>query len=214
MKFKYLFFLALFSLNVFADIETEGNNTPETSDPLTDNMPMTGQLSSLKDNDWFLFRTASSGKLELSFEHELIGVEGFWRYEYNQWQVSVFDKEDTLLSRTQINADDIKTDINIGVAKAGNYYINISPGNDSDKGIPQYDLHLTDPYTFTTSFSGTLPHKEELPDCRALFQDGILSVPCIDIPTGPGESVEYEAELELVPSSGPLLFEVTDAQPK
>lgn len=206
MKFKYLFFLVLFSSHVFADVETEDNGSKETANPLSPGVPMDAQLSGLKDRDWFSANISGPGTLEINFQHE----EGF--VVLNNWTVETFDSKDTLLSNKQISLMEEETIIKVGIPSAGTYFIQVSPGDDTKSGV--FDTFLTDPYTITASFSEGEPNQGDTENCRASFQDGILTVPCIDIPTGDGESIEYEAELTLVPSSGPLLFEVTDAQPK
>jgi len=52
-------------------------------------------------------------------------------------------------------------------------------------------------------------------DCVTSYQiDGTLSIPCVTVPDASGDTVMYEAELKLIPSSNPLAFELTGAQPK
>jgi len=52
-------------------------------------------------------------------------------------------------------------------------------------------------------------------DCVTSYQiDGTLSIPCVTVPDASGDTVMYEADMKLIPSSNPLAFELTGAQPK
>lgn len=204
MKFKYLFFLVLFSSHAFADAETENNDSKETSDPLTSGVPMNAQLSGFKDRDWFFVNISEPGILEVTFQNEALFIGR------NQWVVEVFDDEDLLLSKKQILTINAETVIQVGIIDAGIHYIKVGPGNGT--GSSSFDIHLTDLYSITAFFSEGEPHKDtEISlDCKAIFKDGILNLPCVDVGAD-----EYSAKLKLVPTTGNrLLFEVTDAQPK
>ena len=59
-----------FISNGYADIETEPNNTMDTSDKLVSGNPMTGQLSSETDEDWFNYSVTAPDIINIQFTTE------------------------------------------------------------------------------------------------------------------------------------------------
>lgn len=140
--FKKMIFIVVLLLisvsNVYADAETEPNNTKETSDVLTSGTTMSGQLMSVEDEDWFSITTTGPDTINIDFKNSYTSTSSD-----DYWYITIQDSIGTLLSKVAVLSDSY----NVGVSKAGQYFIIIT-----------YCYRFrTDVYTITATWSNGSP---------------------------------------------------------
>lgn len=141
----------IFGTICYADsYETEPNNDKSQANALVSGVPIIGQTSSSKDEDWFYICTSAGDLIQTTFTLE-DGKRGWWH-------ISVEDVPGNLLSQVQHWGDVsqvTETKFTTAVTTAGIYYIKIdSQGRDSSYSLtvsisnpgecptepPQYDV--------------------------------------------------------------------------
>ncbi|QAU35559.1 pre-peptidase C-terminal domain-containing protein [Janthinobacterium sp. 17J80-10] len=96
-----------------AAYESELNNSRETADQVQQGSPISGQLSSEADTDWFALSVAAPGVLQLTFDSPVSSPY------YDYFRVTVTDNAGNLLA-SQITGQDFS--FNVGVYAPGTYY--------------------------------------------------------------------------------------------
>jgi len=138
--FLMVLFFALISIsNSYAELyETEPNNEKSAADAITVGEPITSQLSSKTDQDWFYICTTGADVINVDF----FGINTSSPYP---WYVSIEDSAGNLLSKISHYGlyDENTSNLFAAVDRAGIYYIKIIGYNP-----PPYDN-----YTLTVSIS-------------------------------------------------------------
>ncbi len=197
--------------------ESEPNDTRATADAVTLATPITGQLSSYTDVDYYAVTVGSSGMLSVVFDVPTNSSNS------DYFKLGLYDGSGTLLSLFSTGVDKTYT---AGVAAAGTYYIGVT-GNDFLNGYyyssGQYSLTASvtagsangaesepndtrataDAVTLATPITGQLSSYTDV-DYYAVTvgSSGMLSV-VFDVPTNSSSSDYFK--LGLYDSGGTLL---------
>lgn len=146
----------VFGTICYADsYETEPNNDKSQADALESGVPIIGQTSSSKDEDWFYICTSGSDLIETSFNvaDDTTGT----------WFISIEDAHGNVLS-AELHYDkyDQPTEFSTAVSGAGIYYIKIRT-SDSSK---------TNSYSLAASISnpGECPTEPSQYDVTGIWQ--------------------------------------------
>jgi PKD repeat protein len=133
------------------DLESEPNDDSAHADRLTSDVPMTGQIASPTDLDYFYLSTSPMDLVPVVIQYNYYSSdESCIRYH-----VSVYDSSDTLLVGMPIMpTEDEEIALSFTAPAQANYHILVEAPLSSD--LPACtDLaaaHLSDPYTLTASF--------------------------------------------------------------
>ncbi len=145
----------VFGTICYADsYETEPNNDKNQADALVSGVPIIGQNSSSKDEDWFYICTSGADLIETSFD--IIADDTQW-----PWFISIEDAHGNLLSEViHRDIDNKATEFSTAVSGAGIYYIKIRSNGP------------TNSYSLTTSISdpGECPTEPSQYDVTGIWQ--------------------------------------------
>lgn len=119
-----------------SSFETESNDTIATANSLSLGAPVSGQLSSGTDKDYFVINASSQGVMNILFTPP---TGAYWDYKVN-----AYSADGTLLAGWTTTTE--KT-YQIGVPAAGNYYVAVTPYYSSS--------YEKDFYKITLSFTGS-----------------------------------------------------------
>lgn len=105
-----------------AAIEMETNNVSSTATPIATSIPLTGQLSSAIDQDWYAVTAASAGKITMSVSSV--------RPYFGGWKYSIRDAANNTLSSVACTADNpcSSQTLSAGIPVAGTYYLVVEVG--------------------------------------------------------------------------------------
>jgi len=112
----------LLALSARAATEVEPNDTAATANPIVPEDPMTGQLASASDQDWFGFTTAGPTTLTVTFTSPF-SSNYFGGYLY--YTVQVRNAAGTILANLNTSND---ATFQTGLASAGTYYLVVVEG--------------------------------------------------------------------------------------
>ena len=125
---------------VFADLESENNNSEISADTLTSGVAMTGRLSNSEDWDYFKLIVNSTEDLNLRFESPNSSQNE------NQWLVGVQEPRNNYLifQETLSPSEGSPVDKTISVTNKGTFVIFVAPVLDSNSvPITEYKLTIT-----------------------------------------------------------------------
>lgn len=112
--------------------ELEPND--DSANALSSGAQIRGQLSSVKDTDWFYLKTSSASDLLLAFDAPTNSSFS------NYFQVWVFDDDGNLLASKATGQD---TTFSVGAAEPGNYFVAVTTSQSSLYDPGQYGLTVT-----------------------------------------------------------------------
>mgnify|MGYP006277951071 FL=1 len=114
--------------------ETEPNNSESFADAVVPGTPLTGQLSSEGDQDWFSFAATSPSTITINFDSPTNTTS-------EHHTVEVRDGSLTLLARRKSGSDVV---FDVGVAGTGAYYVIVKDGPDPfDVETGKYSVTVT-----------------------------------------------------------------------
>jgi hypothetical protein len=117
-----------------SNVESEPNNTFDTASPLPISLKVSGQLSSVNDQDWFSFTTAGSGGVTLTFDSPEASSIFFYH------TVHLRNAAGTIFASVDTGQD---ASFQTGLPSAGTYYVVVRDGPHSTLSTGQYGLTVT-----------------------------------------------------------------------
>ena len=145
--------------------ETEPNDHIISADPLTPLVPMTGQMYSASDEDWYYLETTEINSIIVLSMPESIGI----------WNVSLLDAGGNLIANSN-SLSDAELRLETTVANPGFYYIVIRPTETYTSALYQVTGQIASPVNpdgqlVTTNFHDT----ETEPNNRFTTADKLAS---------------------------------------
>lgn len=150
MKTLTILLAALLSFPVFADSETETNNTESTADTLSPGILTSGNLSSEDDIDFFAIELGGTESFELVFAAPDVMGTG------DQWLIIVQRPSDGIIIYQEVLSPTSASPItrNIAIDENGVYLVRIAPaGGSSPTPSATYNLTIT-PDNFQPELGG------------------------------------------------------------
>ncbi|MCI5128704.1 MAG: hypothetical protein D3907_09440 [Candidatus Electrothrix sp. AUS3] len=141
--------------------ETEPNNSMVSADSYVNGGIITGQISTISDEDFFVITTNSPADILVNFSHPVDS------YQYNIFYAQILDSNGQIINSTDIYAPDEFTNFGFSVATAGNYYLKITGCQSGNR----CEIHGTDQYMVQTLIS-------------PLDTGSVISPPCPDSKSG------------------------------
>lgn len=212
-KINLFLIAALFSANALAvDAETEPNNVQKDASLITPSIILNGQVSSVEDVDWLMFETNQSDTLTFTINKS--------KSVYDRRLIQVVDTDEALLYSEQIdsNSEENFTSPNIGLKKAGKFFVIISSSLPFNTAFVPYNYELTLNLENQPPYTAAVPVATNCPTVQNPYfssATGILDFPAIDIDNVFGGLTTYKGSLELVTSpSGEITFKIKEVSPK
>lgn len=109
-----------------ADMETESNDSTEYADTISNDQPISGQLMSSTDQDWFSFYAASAQDISISFSTSVAST---------YWLISVYDENQNLLAEDDVGNNGI---VSASLLASGAYFVIVQA--DDNFSDDQYSL--------------------------------------------------------------------------
>ncbi len=125
-------------------LETEPNDTIASSDDYFNGGVVTGQISTVSDEDYYTITTEGAADINISFYHD-----SFYVYTYTLFYVEVTDTDGTVLNHTDIDATEEYKKFGFSVMAAGDYYIRVTGCQSGN----QCNIHRNDQYKIKTLIS-------------------------------------------------------------
>ena len=140
LKKLIVILMVIFHFKIFADLESENNNSEISADTLTSGVAMTGRLSNSEDWDYFKLIVNSTEDLNLRFESPNSSQNE------NQWLVGVQEPRNNYLifQETLSPSEGSPVDKTIPVTDKGTFVIFVAPVLGSNSApITEYKLTIT-----------------------------------------------------------------------
>ena len=212
MKTLVILLAALLSVPVLADVETETNNTESTADTLTAGEPMSGNLSSDEDIDYFEFLASGVDSLELVFgSPNAMGTE-------SRWLIFVQRATDGILIYQEVLGPtaDLPITRNIDIDNSSLYWVIVRPpGGSLATPTDVYNLTIT-PDNFSPTLGAIEGVWQDNFDSFYSIHEGSQGLLYIELSTNPfgwnaylGSRIEDRAVLDLVVGPGTAELELT-----
>lgn len=135
--------------------ETEPNGSMVSADSYVNGGIVTGQISTISDEDFFVITTNSPADILVNFSHPADS------YQYNLFYAQIIDSNGQVINSTDIYAPDEFTNFGFSVATAGNYYLKITGCQSGSR----CEIHGTDQYMIQTLISPLDTGSVICPDC-------------------------------------------------
>jgi len=117
--------IILFSVNSYADVETEPNSTMETADSLISGTSMKAHIMSETDEDWYSITVTGPDVFEVNFFSEYYEI---YVTSTKYYQFEVQDSQGNILVNFEIERSvNTGQTYNVGVSEAGTFYFIVKP---------------------------------------------------------------------------------------
>ncbi|NLD47340.1 MAG: copper amine oxidase N-terminal domain-containing protein [Clostridiaceae bacterium] len=118
------------------EYEIEKNDVLENATVISEvNKPITGNLRTKEDIDFYEYTITNPGKVNIGFEHENV------EKSYSLWQIDMFDSEqNSVMNNYKSKGDEQKGQSQNVYLKSGTYYIRVKGDSYGDSSSVEYNL--------------------------------------------------------------------------
>lgn len=172
--------------------EIEPNDSKAQATSISEfNRPVTGNIRTYSDIDYFKFTVPSSGRISLGFNHG--NVEKYSSY----WKISLFDSNDKELLQMESQGTETVTKSKEIKLDKGTYYVRVTSKDSFYHSKLDYSLSINSP-DFKPPIKVLLNGEQIQFDQQPIIQNGRTLVPLRAIFEAMGATVEWDQKTQTV----------------